>query len=251
MIIFIIVASLAILYYNFSSGKQEISCTSLNKISSQSNTEHVSQIDYNIPGFPNIQTNIFFDISCDSKKVGTVEIELFDDDVPNTSKNFRYLCSGLNTDLSYTGSLLHRIIEGHLIQGGDITNNDGSGGCSAYGEYFEHENYNLKHNQEGLVSMANCGKGRSNSQFLISTRKGGCKELDGKYVVCGIVVKGYDIIKKLESSDVSEEYCPVKEYKITKCGLVGMKECIVEKDNSLLDDLDINEKFSMNIKLSI
>ena len=255
IIIFVVIASMVVLYYSIfsKSDKNTIELSQKMEHSVIKEKDHI-KIDYNIPNFSNIQTNVFFDISCNNKKMGIIEIELFDDDVPLTAKNFRYLCSNNDKSLTYNNSMFHRIIKGHLIQGGDITNNDGTGGKSAYGEWFNHENYNLKHNQEGLVSMANCGKGKCNSQFLISTRRGGCKELDRKYVVCGIVVKGYDIIKEIEKSTIDDMYSPIKEYKITKCGLIGMKECVVE-DNSLLDDLNINEKFRMNdmrnIKISI
>ena len=254
IIIFIIIASLIIIYYNYNKNTIDSSIKKGNILTSiKKKTIKVEPtINYNIPNFSNIKTNVYFDISCNNKNMGTIEIELFDDDVPLTAQNFRYLCSNNDKNLTYNNSIFYRIIKGHLIQGGDIINNDGSSGKSAYGEWFNHENYSLKHNQEGLVSMANCDKGKSNSQFIISTRKGGCKELDGKYVVFGIIVKGYNIIKQIENCKIDNIYKPFNEYKITKCGLIGMKEY---KDNSLLDDLNINEKFTMNdmrnIKLSI
>ena len=247
IIIFVVISAMLILYMTCSNNKDKIvknNITNNNNISDNYIKE--KSIDsYDIPGFNNIETNVFMDITKNNIKFGTIEIELFDDDVPITAKNFRYLCSGQNDKITYKNSIFHRIIRGHLIQGGDITNFDGTGGISAYGGDFKHENYNLKHNQEGLLTMVNNGCGKSNSQFFISTRRGGCKEFDNKYVVFGIVVKGYDIIKKIEKEDVNDEYKPSSIYKISRCGLIGS----VKYEDTLMDDLNMND--ASDIKISI
>ena len=132
-----------------------------------------------------------------------------------------------------------------MIQGGDIINNNGTSGYSIYGKYFKDENFNLKHNQEGLISMANCGKDKNNSQFFILTKKNGCKQLDNKYVVFGIIIKGFDIIKKLENSKVDINNNPIEKCYISNCGLIEEPEDYSIKEH-IIDDLS-NQKYKITI----
>jgi peptidyl-prolyl cis-trans isomerase B (cyclophilin B) len=165
--------------------------------------------------------NAYFDINIGNEYAGRVTMQLFDDEVPKTCKNFRYLCSQNifnEENPTYENTIFHRVIKDFMIQGGDITNGDGTGGYSIYGEKFEDENFNLTHNQPGLLSMANAGPDTNNSQFFITLKE--TPWLDNKHVVFGIVISGFDIIKKIEAIPTDDNDVPVETVRIVKSGLL-------------------------------
>ncbi|KAL9600328.1 MAG: hypothetical protein Q9219_003278 [cf. Caloplaca sp. 3 TL-2023] len=169
------------------------------------------------------RSKVFLDVQSGLDYFGRIVIELFNDKAPKTCENFRAICSSSFTPpsaekpLVYKGSPFHRVIEDFMIQGGDITAGNGTGGTSIYGESFEDENIGWrKIDVPGLVCMANRGKNTNNSQFFITLDQ--CEHLNTKHTVFGRVVRGMDVCERMAKVSVDKKDRPLVEIIISHCG---------------------------------
>ena len=171
---------------------------------------------------PETDPRCYFDITIDGEAAGRVTFELSAHVAPRTAENFRALCTGekgasaSGETLSYRGSPFHRVIKDFMLQGGDTTRGDGTGGESIFGGKFADETFALKHDGAGLLSMANSGPDSNGSQFFVTTAA--APHLDDKHVVFGKVVDGMDIVRRIESLETGDADRPVVDVLIADCG---------------------------------
>ena len=143
---------------------------------------------------------------------------LFGTTVPKTAENFFQLCTDKALKVkgqkaSYDNCPFHRIIPNFMIQGGDFTNKNGTGGLSIYGERFRDENFDIGHDV-GVLSMANAGPNTNGSQFFITTAQ--TPWLNGRHTVFGRVLKNMDLVYQLESEGTPSGK-PKKPCSIVEC----------------------------------
>ncbi|KAF8173327.1 cyclophilin-like domain-containing protein [Mycena galopus ATCC 62051] len=161
--------------------------------------------------------NVFFDIHIASQPAGRIIFKLYDSTTPRTAANFRQLATGEH-GFGYAGSPFHRIIPGFMIQGGDFTRFNGTGGKSIYGERFADENFTHRHTRPGLLSMANAGPNTNGSQFFITTVP--TPHLDNMHVVFGEVLSGMDVVDAIERQGSAPQGTPRQSVTVAASGIV-------------------------------
>ncbi|XP_032784956.2 peptidyl-prolyl cis-trans isomerase G isoform X1 [Daphnia magna] len=171
----------------------------------------------------NHRPRCFFDIEIGGISAGRIIMELFNDIAPITCENFRSLCTGekgigktTGKPLHYKGIIFHRVVKDFMIQSGDFSNGNGTGGESIFGGTFEDEAFTKKHEQPFLLSMANRGKDTNGSQFFITTQPS--PHLDNIHVVFGHVISGQAVVKQIEGLPVDRRSRPLQDAKVVNCG---------------------------------
>ncbi|XP_077985584.1 uncharacterized protein LOC144440175 [Glandiceps talaboti] len=174
----------------------------------------------------------WFDIEIDDAPAGRVEIGLFCETTPITCNNFASLTKGFERRgdfLGYKNTVFHRVVKDFVIQGGDVTEGDGTGSTSIYGGKFDDENFYVKPWGAGYIAMANHGPNTNGSQFFITLVR--ARWLGGKHVVFGKIIKGMDIIERIGELDTDDNQFPKKIVRISDCGIRHVSEpFLVDKE---------------------
>lgn len=188
---------------------------------------------------PTITRKVYFDVKHGDKDIGRIVIGLYGTVAPKTTENFYELTISQNPDMGYLGSIFHRVIPQFMIQGGDFTDGTGIGGKSIYGDTFEDESFEVKHDKPGRLSMANRGRDTNGSQFFITTVA--TPWLDGRHVVFGEVVEGMDVVHYIESVPRNRRDAPLEAVTIAACGEVETvplnQQEVKEQQEKIRDEL--------------
>mmetsp|Transcript_21162 Transcript_21162/g.36339 ORF Transcript_21162/g.36339 Transcript_21162/m.36339 type:complete len:236 (+) Transcript_21162:113-820(+) len=161
---------------------------------------------------------VFFDITINDVAAGRIVMELYDVPAPITAENFERLATCTNVTVPcFKDTFFHRIIPGFMMQGGDTTAGNGTGGMSIYGEKFADENFLLRFVDSGVLAMANSGPNTNGSQFFITFKS--TPWLDGKHVVFGHVIDGFEVMDAIEAVG-SNAGTPAAYVKIVDAGLL-------------------------------
>lgn len=203
IIIILIILIFYLIYLLYSKFKNDT-------INNVSVTQKLEELDnFNNQG-NQTKDNIFLTLK-QNDNIFKIELELYDDYLPITCKNFRHIAFNGIKKKTYKNTKFYKVFN-DFIEGGDILNNDGTGEISLYGKYFIDESFKYKHSEPGVLSMVNNKTNSNNSKFIITTKC--CPELDGKQVVFGRVVSGLYHLFNLAKSAVNEKYEPLNDIEI-------------------------------------
>ncbi|KAF8650989.1 hypothetical protein AX16_004975 [Volvariella volvacea WC 439] len=193
-----------------------------------------------------VRPRVFFDFSLNGGPIGRVIFELFSDTAPRTCENFRALCTGekglspSGNPLYYKNSIIHRSIKDFMIQGGDFTKRNGSGGESIFGGMFADEDLTRPLDSEALLCMANKGPNTNGSQFFITLRP--CPHLNGKHVVFGRVIRGYaEIVERIAEVPVDEKDRPTVPVVISNSGELELRKPVQPAGRDQVIDKESSE----------
>ncbi|CCD24078.1 peptidylprolyl isomerase family protein CPR5 NDAI_0C04180 [Naumovozyma dairenensis CBS 421] len=185
-----------------------------------------------------ITHKVYFDINHGEDHIGRIEFGLFGVVVPKTVENFYELTISEDPKMGYVDSIFHRVIPDLMIQGGDFTNRDGTGGESIFGSTFEDENFEITHDEAGLLSMANRGEDTNGSQFFITLSP--TPWLNNKHVVFGKVINGMEVVEYIARVDRDmKTNKPLKDVTIVECGeleTVPLKQDDAKELHSVLEE---------------
>ncbi|XP_014472029.1 PREDICTED: uncharacterized protein LOC106743051 [Dinoponera quadriceps] len=164
------------------------------------------------------RTRCFFDVGLkeEDHNFGRIVFELYNDIVPRTCDNFAAFCRGDN-ELSYKRTPFHRIVVGYWCQGGDVTKFNGTGGTSIYGDSFDNENFELRHEGPGFLSMCVADGGRNDSKFNLTFKR--LETVDRHNVVFGRVIDGIANVSKIEEFGTKTGK-PIKSVIVLNCGVL-------------------------------
>ncbi|XP_003384871.1 PREDICTED: peptidyl-prolyl cis-trans isomerase 6-like [Amphimedon queenslandica] len=179
---------------------------------------------------------VYLDIDIGGREVGKIVIGLFGATTPKTVQNFISLAKH-EYDFGYRDSIFHRLIPNFMMQGGDFTKGDGTGGYSIYGPYFKDENFIHKHYGSGWVCMANAGEDTNGSQFYITFVQ--TPWIDGTHTCFGKVLFGMNVVRECEKVPTDKHDRPLQRIQIYDSGILPLtKPFLVAKSNAVFNELD-------------
>jgi len=174
------------------------------------------------------------ELTIDNKPAGRVDIGLFGKNCPKNVNNILHFIAKTNKNNSeikqtYEGTNFFKIVPKFLIQGGDISCNDGTGHLSVYNnEFVEDEiSKNITFCEAGLLALANKGENTNGSQFFFTLDEN--PKIDGKYTIIGRVLKGYESLQKISFKCGSIQGDPLCDVKVAKTGIYSYEEYLKQK----------------------